>query len=206
MINTVLSFVGPANLGGVRVLVPSADAERAAEVVRSLGVADETSSDAWYCGRCEESVDSGFQVCWSCGKERSEVEAPFPVPDDKKEGQPDFDEEDNVDRPPSTGEFDHTNPYASPHTRAAAEHPERHPPPEINEEAEAVLLRAWRASIIGIVFIPILTHFFSMYLLFRAVSMVEDFSPKGKKRFYSAFVVDLAAYAFYGPMFAYFVF
>jgi hypothetical protein len=205
-VNTALSFVGPANLGGVRILVPAADAERAAEIVRSLGVADETSGAAWYCGKCEETIDGDFQICWSCEEERSAVEAPFPNSGDETQKRVDFDREANAGASLGTTEFDLSNPYASPQTQAAAEDPEKYAPLEINEEAEAMLLRAWRAAIIGIVFIPVLTHFYSMYLLFRAAAMVENFSPQGKKRFYRAFAVDLAACAFYGPMFAYFVF
>ena len=41
--------------------------------------------DAWTCGRCGEEVDSGFEVCWSCGLAYDEiptsaVEKPEPPP------------------------------------------------------------------------------------------------------------------------------
>lgn len=68
-----------------------------------------------------------------------------------------------------------------------------HPQVEINEAAEAMLQRAWRASIIGIVLFPFLLHLYSTYLLIRAGTTAATFSPEGEKRFYGAILVNLGA-------------
>ena len=71
---------------------------------------------------------------------------------------------------------------------------------EINQYAEAMLLRAWRASIIGIVFVPFVLHMYSMYLLIRAAMIATTFSPDGSKRFYRAFIVNVIAGCVWGTI------
>ena len=75
------------------------------------------------------------------------------------------------------------------------------PAEKIDEEAEAMLLRAWRASILGLVFLPIVLHLYSMYLLIRAATRADAFSADGKKRFYLAFSVNLLAAGLWSMVF-----
>jgi hypothetical protein len=89
---------------------------------------------------------------------------------------------------------DEANPYASPRTpgeRAKSEPAEVDP----NTQAEAILERAWKASIYGIAVFPILTHFFSMCLLMRASWLSSEFSPRGQRLFCGSFLVNIAATA-----------
>jgi len=66
-------------LGGARVLVPSCDATRAKAIIESLPDDSENSDKPWFCGKCKEVVDGDFDVCWSCGNARVEVEQHFPL-------------------------------------------------------------------------------------------------------------------------------
>ncbi len=76
--NTMLSYIGTA-LGGIKLLVHTTDFERATEIIGSR-IDDSTGAcEAWYCGKCQEDVDAGFQVCWSCGEARADVEQSTPM-------------------------------------------------------------------------------------------------------------------------------
>ena len=70
--NTMMSYVGTA-LGGVRLLVKKSDVAAAAEILQSINHQDATDGGPWHCGECGEDVDAGFDLCWACGKPRSEV-------------------------------------------------------------------------------------------------------------------------------------
>lgn len=201
--NTALSYVGTA-LGGVRVLVPAADAEKAIEIVESARGESAVPSVPWYCGQCNETIDGAFEVCWSCGNPRADIEQPLPItPTNDACVESGFEEGDVADTPIpefSDLDYDESNPYASPMTTGSTS-AQCDKPPEINDEAEAMLLRAWRASIIGIVFFPVATHLYSMYLLIRAANTATTFSPNGQKRFYRAFGVNVVAGCLWGMVF-----
>lgn len=197
-LQTSLSYIGSA-LGGVHVTVRSVDAEKAIEIKEELSQeSHEPSGGPWYCGECEEIVDAGFQVCWKCGQDRSEVEAAMPATadlDDEEEEEP---LPDDSDQPlPDKAHFDESNPYASPQAKVkGAEKPRR--PSEISEEAEAMLLRAWRAAIIGLAFVPILANVYSMYMLFAALKETNEFTPEGNWRFNGAFVLNILSGVVWG--------
>jgi hypothetical protein len=195
--NTALSHVGTA-LGGVRVLVRMTDAEQAAEIVASARRDSMASPDPWYCGQCEEEIEGGFDICWSCGNARADVGRPLPVTSDDQRLEPargaDFGE---VTPTPDYDGYDDANPYTPPITPDSAS-TQRAVAPELNKEAEAMLVRAWRASIIGTIFLPIVLHFYSMYLLIRAANMTPVFSPSGRKKFYRAFAVNVVAGCLWG--------
>lgn len=179
--STMLNHIGSA-LGGVGVLVRGEDAQQAAEVLASL---EEVSGEAWFCGRCQEPIDAGFHVCWSCGAPRGEVEAPFPETPDVSETA---EEERQGSYPHESGPTfelsaqEARNPFASPRTRPQVTDTDE-PRHEIDPEAEAMLLRAWRASILGVVFLPVLAHLYAMYLLMAAAQRSAKFSPEGDRRF-----------------------
>ncbi|MFN3150773.1 hypothetical protein [Bremerella sp.] len=200
-LQTSLSYIGSA-LGGVHVIVRSVDAEKALEVKEELSQeAHEQTGDPWFCGTCEEVVDAGFQVCWSCGGDRSEVEAPMPATadlDSEQEEQPLLD--DGTDPLPNKADFDESNPYASPQARVpGGEKPIQ--PKEVSEEAEAMLVRAWRAAIIGLAFVPILANIYSMYMLFAALKVSNQFTPQGNWRFYGAFLLNMLSGVAWGSFF-----
>lgn len=202
---TALSYVGSA-LGGVKLLVRATDAEKAIAIIDMLGGSSDLASGEWFCGECEEIVDAGFDVCWSCGKARSDVERPLPAfaAAHQAEAVSELDHHAKIDAVDETDE-DRLNPYASPRDNT--------PPPKIaadedvliNPEAEAILLRAWRASVIGLMLFPLITHLYSMYLLIRASMLTTKFSPAGNRRFYSAFVLNMVAGYFAVFFFAWFL-
>jgi len=63
----------------------------------------------------------------------------------------------------------------------------------VNFEAESMLQRAWRTSIIGFVLFPVVTNIYSMYLLIRASTLCTQFSPAGQKLFCKTLAVNLLA-------------
>ncbi len=191
-LHTSLSYIGSA-LGGVHVIVRAEDAEQSVELVRQFeNDEDHPSGPPWFCGACEEVVDAGFQVCWSCGAERSEVEMPMP-----ETAEVAFHEEENAPRERlmevvvSDRPLDYANPFVSPQVEDQADKPK--PTGEINEEAEAMLLRAWRASILGLIGLPFIASFYSMYMLVAALKVTDVFSQEGNVRFYTAFFINVVA-------------
>ncbi|MBA2117445.1 putative signal transducing protein [Bremerella alba] len=200
-LQTSLSYIGSA-LGGVHVIVRSVEAEKALDIVEELSQeSHEPTGDPWYCGTCEEVVDAGFQVCWSCGGERSEVEAAMPAIAELDETEEQGSLLEDSDEPlPDKEHFDEGNPYASPQAKVAgAERPTG--VNEISEEAEAMLVRAWRASILGITFVPFFANLYSMYLLFAALRESTQFTSDGNWRFNAAFLLNLLSGSVWGSFF-----
>ncbi|PQO31175.1 hypothetical protein C5Y96_12550 [Blastopirellula marina] len=200
-LQTSLSYIGSA-LGGVHVTVHSVDAEKAIEIKQELSQeSHEPTGGPWFCGECEEIVDAGFQVCWKCGQDRSEVEAAMPATADLDDEEEEEYLSDDNDQPlPDRAHFDESNPYASPQAKVkSAEKPRK--PTEINEEAEAMLVRAWRAAIIGLTFMPILANIYSMYMLFAALKETNEFTPEGNWRFNGAFFLNMLSGIAWGAFF-----
>jgi hypothetical protein len=87
--NGIASFLDGANAGamlshvgsavGIRLLVASSDAVQARTLLDAIQNSPPPGSSAWYCGRCHQEVDAGFDDCWSCGRSRNEVETPPPA-------------------------------------------------------------------------------------------------------------------------------
>lgn len=187
--NTTLSHVGTA-LGGVRLFVRLEDLAAAAELLDSFSAGSEKTGPPWFCGNCQEEVDAGFECCWSCGRHREEVEQPFPPT--QSAPIPSAEEASDTSELPTVPVDQAANPYVSPRS-------DRYLRSQIDDdalsdpEAEALLQRAWRASIIGIVLFPPLLHLYSMYLLIQAGMITNDFSIAGRRRYYGAILVNLVA-------------
>lgn len=157
--NTMLSYVGTA-LGGIRLFVKTSDVNKATQVLGSRNTNSETVDEAWSCGACEVEVDEGFQVCWSCGKERSVVEGAIS----------------KVDKPVvDTSEEKHFN-------------------------SEASLRRAWRAAVIGLGFLPLLTHLYSMFLLIGVSVRGTNLSTQAQKLFYWTLMLNVIAVCVWGSI------
>lgn len=198
--NTALSHIGPA-LGGVKVFVRTVDAEQALEIIEEIRAESNVSTEPWFCGTCEESIDGSFDVCWSCGQDRANAERPFPAVRDEEESSDDGEGDELIDLPiPDRSEDDEANPYATPMTTEPTVPDNR--PPEINEAAEVMLERAWRASIIGFVFLPFIMQLYSIYLLIRAATITDTFSPIGRKRFNRSMAANMIAACIYGLIIA----
>jgi len=96
-----------------------------------------------------EEVEGGFEVCWSCGLARDEIEAPFPATADVIEtiDSPDVDT-DQLGRATE-------NPYESPRAMGAAEDEEQESDPEAEKaESKMTLMLLLSAACLWIPFIP----------------------------------------------------
>ncbi|MEW4455063.1 DUF2007 domain-containing protein [Bremerella sp. JC817] len=195
-IKTALSYIGA--IGDVNVIVSSADIPAAAEVLEQLRQeADHRPGEAWFCGECQEVVDAGFDVCWKCGQSRDEVEAEMPVTAGHHVAPDGNELDENVPRPRFSASTDAANPFASPReNNRGALMPGKLD--EVHDEAEAMLKRAWRASIFGLCGLPIFANLYSMYLLVLALQQTQQFTPEGNTRFYRAFALNIVGGAFWG--------
>lgn len=194
-VNTMMSHVGTA-LGGVRVLVESGHEQPARELVASLG----SGGEPWYCCRCREQIEGNFDVCWSCGQPRSQVESPRPRAPEADQPADEYAGDQSVQPAASIhvndarllraerGDYDHANPYASPRAPQAVSRDE---PDAVHPDAEAMLLRAWRAAIIGLLLLPVILQLYSMWLLIRAAMLTSVFTPEGQRRYYGAMALNV---------------
>ena len=189
-----MPHVGSA-LGGVSVFVRAEDFAEAREIIDSLDLGDKKFLAPWFCGTCLEQIEGGFDVCWSCGKTAAEVGAPFPdTASVISEANPPTEELAEL------SEHQQSNPYATPRSNPDAKTETPTNEVEINEEAEDNLKRAFRAAVIGMVFIPVITQCYSMYLLFKALSFSSSFSSKGNLRFFGTIVINVCVIATWGYM------
>lgn len=72
---------------------------------------------------------------------------------------------------------------------------------EVNIESESLLRRAWRASIIGLGLLPVLTHLYSMILLIRASMHDTNLSADGQRLFYWTLLVNIFAICVWSSIF-----
>lgn len=172
------SFAGITTTGGVRLYVHRGDAIRAAQVIREMR--DEPEIERWFCGACQVEVDAGFAACWSCGSSKQDAEQPFPEPASINEQ---FHEATTPKH-----YFDPANPYAA--TATASHDPST--AQLIDEQAEAMLHRAYRAAFIGIVSLFVL-NFYSIYLLLKASVRTNQFTAQGRRYFYYALALNLCS-------------
>ncbi|MFQ5730555.1 MAG: hypothetical protein ACE5KM_01240 [Planctomycetaceae bacterium] len=164
-IAATLFYVGTA-LGGVKLQVASSQVEKAR---RLLDEEFDTTrvTGPWTCPRCREQVDAGYEVCWSCGTVMGDDVVQEPVVhedehDDRK-----------VSAEPADGPSE-IEPTADGNT------PER--------EADAVLNRAWKAMVFGVLLCPF--QFYALYLLISIPS--QDLSRKARRRFWTMYAIILA--------------
>ena len=66
-----LGYMGSA-IGGIKLQVADVDVERSENILFLQTAGDGGSTEPWRCTRCQEVVDGGFEICWSCGGEREE--------------------------------------------------------------------------------------------------------------------------------------
>jgi len=57
------------------------------------------------------------------------------------------------------------------------------------DQVDDIVLRAYRASWIGFILLPIITHAYSMYLLLRVAAQQRNLSPTGDRLWYRAFAI-----------------
>ncbi|MCA9212964.1 MAG: hypothetical protein KDB27_07865 [Planctomycetales bacterium] len=200
VVSHMLSHVRNA-IGGAKIQVFEEDAQAAFDFLARLEAESGDSSELWRCQDCQEVIEGQFEICWACGKERSEVEDPnFVIPTaeiDPPESKVDVLEYSGLRAP-----LDLENPYSPPGETMLAR-TNRSLIPGI-EESEYLIERAWKASLIGILFPPFF-QIYSMYLLLRASVTRTPFSQKAQRRFYIALILNIAVVALtlvaFGPFF-----
>lgn len=183
--NEIDSHVDGADLGGmgsaisgVSLRVPREDAERAVKVLEQYSSYDPgTRPGPWFCGTCEEEVDEGFDLCWSCGEPREEVEAEFPALADFAAEPTGTDTTDpaNADLPERSS-LDEHNPYAPPVVGETVE-VEEQDKSAIQEEAEQFVVRASNAAVLGLV-VPVVGTLYSLSMLYEAFCRSRSYSGK----------------------------
>jgi hypothetical protein len=195
-LSTALGHIGSA-LGDVNILVRAGVAEQAKAIViatRESYVAPD--QDPWFCGKCLEEIIGGFEICWSCGLVREDVEATFPATADAVETL-DLPEVNTDDLGRSTG-----NPYESPQAIGVAEEQKEEVDPEV-EAVERLLLYALLLSALCSV-IPILPAFPALFAILTAFRKGVATSKRAKFT-YEVCVFTLVAANLIGICFWYYL-
>lgn len=183
--NTAMSYVGSA-IGGVKLLTKDTDAEVAKSILTSLE-SDSAVGEDWFCAKCEDTVDGSFEVCWSCGKPRHEVEGEAPAPPAYAAPLEDFGDQHDVVVDDGR---DLSNPYSPSGVLSDAPAPSS---TEADPIAEDMALRAFRASWVGLVLMPFLLNFYSIYLLLRLAYGDRTLSDRANRLWYWALGINLVA-------------
>lgn len=180
--------LGPST--DARLLVPTADLERARELVerieaelfRNLG-------SRWFCGPCEEENEGSFDYCWLCNKAREAVE------DTTVDLSPKSDERFGSEANSTAAvRFDSDNPYAS--SRIAAD--ERSDGFSAADETQ--ITRAFQASVLGLLFLPVLMSLYSMMLL-ATVPHSGDWPKASTRSYYRAWILNVLAIILWSTFF-----
>ena len=191
--NSMMSHVGTA-LGGVNLYVRNRDAEQAKILIDEL-MPDQEYSPPWFCGACNEEVEGNFELCWSCGGLRSEVEAV--MPDLAKVADRHFSAETQAEELVQQTDDQVRNPYTAPRTATKPTEGGEAALEIFDEEADDNVRRAFRASVVGLVLLPIIAHTYSMYLLIKA-SSGGNLSSRGSTLFLWTIVINVLSVVIWG--------
>lgn len=189
-LKTSLSYIGSA-LGDVKLIVRSEDSQRAQRLLDELSrEARDPINGPWFCGECEEVIEPGFDMCWSCGQPREEVEAPFPEVADLATESEGSDPRDPANASlPESASVDATNPYAPPTVQAMFEKIEAEDEPTSQEEAEDLITQSANAAVLGIL-IPLFGTLYSLFLLFAALRLSWNFSSRTRYLIFQSLAVN----------------
>jgi hypothetical protein len=179
---TTLSYIGLA-VGGVKLLVSEQDELRAIEALDAI---HSTSAGPWTCSRCYSEVDAGFDVCWNCGglREDAALMEELAAPDSQQASPEAFTVRD-VDRPPDSHLS--SNPFQTPASNQLVV------ADPADQQRDALLDRAWRASVIGTAVLPGIAHIYSLVLL--AAAFTKPSSRGVTLRVFLTLVIDLVVLA-----------
>lgn len=183
--NTAMSYVGSA-IGGVKLLAKDSDVESVKNVLATLE-SDNSAGEDWFCAKCEDSVDGSFEVCWSCGGPRNEVEGEAPPPPEYAAPLEDFGDKRGV---VIDDDRDLSNPYSPSGVVSDSGPPAPHEPDPV---AEDMAQRAFRASWIGMAVMPFLLNFYSLYLQLRLANGERTLSDRANRLWYWALGINVVA-------------
>ncbi len=193
-----LGYMGSA-IGGIKLQVAQADLERAREVLSSEIAGDGAPAEPWRCLRCQEIVDAGFEICWSCGGEREEFRDPSFDPNESSNDGPveasvNDDDVSNIAPPVGRDALidGQPNPYYAGSLPAVSQAVGRDAVQAASEEAEAMAIRAWRAAILGVFICPmaLLVNVYSVWLLVRVGLEPGELSPSGTWKCRMAWIIN----------------
>ncbi len=188
---------------GVKVVVADDDFARAMRIVADAAsnsadrAAENVTRAPWKCSVCGERVPADFGVCWACGASRDGQPDPEFAIEQAAEPLAAADEE-----PPAAD--DDSAPWAEEAARGDASNPFRSPlahdpasaaiQPYADETAEddETALRAWRASVIGLVCCPPILQIYSITLLLSLILKAAPLSPAAWRRCLGAWLLNLA--------------
>lgn len=177
--------LGLSPLGNIRVLVDSDDFDHAKQVLDI----DKLSGSAWFCGPCQEPVEPGFDVCWSCGGARSEVA-----------GEPDDVEKLSEPEPKPAPTPVSNNPYEPvPEQEASPEDVYDADTAEAEGEVADILRRARNATFVGVGFFPLIPY--GTWLLCQVAGRTEELSEKRRQQFHLACLFNACLLLVYSMLF-----
>lgn len=61
-----------------------------------------------------------------------------------------------------------------------------------DSEGDRLVQYGYRAAMFGCISLPVILHGYSLYLLLKAAMVHQQFTPQASRKFYIAFVIDLA--------------
>lgn len=196
--NAMLGELG-GTLSPIELLVREEDVERTTFALDEF--LSQTGKEEWVCRKCKEKVPGTFENCWSCGSDRTNHEEPNSrVTADLDESRSfEVDAEAFVERNHTVLVTDLSSlslPYAPPSTltsssRLVAMQFEAQSALS-TDEMEAIIDRAWRAAIVGML-LPVGLHFYSLYLLFQSCRSSEPLSNAHQRKFVFTLVINFFA-------------
>lgn len=167
--STMMSHVGTA-LGGVRLMVASHDLERAVALLQDeLG---ERPQGLWACGECGETVEPDFDVCWMCGADRPEQPE---VVERKSLNEEEWERIDGGRLGDAESNLETTDTDTDESDETAV--------------GDDLAERAWRASLLGIVFLPLTIY--AGWLVAKAGS--HDLGSRGWRHFLGAILAIIVS-------------
>jgi hypothetical protein len=174
---TTLWYYGTA-LGGVKVLTARKNVASANEVLSSRNI-ERSQSAEWTCRNCRNTVDAGFEVCWSCGDSIDEIQ--------------DGSNTEGTAEPIAADDAAEVS---------AANDDSDQPAAEINELEQ----RVFRSAIFGLLFFPLfiysvyLLFLYSIYLLLRQT--MQGAKHRTSWRFAAAVAINVTAFVVWWTLFS----
>ena len=163
---TALSMGGAGTDRLIRVEVPEKDVQFAYDLLQEdkrLAIA----AGPWICGRCIEQNEAAFELCWKCNKKRDETDERGRLDDPADSMQRAGDESIQNAAAGRAPQGDHANPYRP--VVLPADHRVQTMAKTVhaNETIRDDVMRAFRASVVGILVLPPLLTIYSFTLLLR---------------------------------------
>jgi hypothetical protein len=198
--NAMLGELG-GTLSPIELLVREEDVERTTLALDEF--LSQEGKEEWVCSKCKEEVPGTFANCWSCGGDRATHEAPISKEAEKldESSSVEIDADTFVERNHAVLATDPSSlslPYAPPSTLSSSSRllaKEFEAQSALStDEMEAIIDRAWRAAIVGIL-LPVGLHFYSLYLLFKSCGSAEPLSIAHQRKFVFTLVINFFAIA-----------